>query len=115
MDKLRLKYDKVILSKAVAADLDDLEIDINAYEIRLRGESVGATPKEVEVLYMLAARPGQLFNREQILTRVWGDTFVEDRAVDTQIKRIRQKLPKDAPYGIESIYGKGYKFMVKQG
>ena len=59
-------------------------------------------------------RYAQVFDREQILSRIWGyDYFGDTRTVDTQIKRIRQKLPQEnVPWGIRTIYGVGYKFEV---
>ncbi len=89
-----------------------LEINISSYDVRVDGESVPFTPKEVEVLYMLAAHPGRVFDREKILSEVWGyDYFGDTRAVDTQIKRIRQKLPQEGTeWSIKTVYGVGYKF-----
>ena len=70
------------------------------------------TPKEVELLYMLASNPGRVFTREKILEQIWGyEYFGDTRTVDTHIKRIRGKLPmEDAKYGLHTIYGVGYKF-----
>ena len=89
-----------------------LEINISSYDIRAGGERVALTPKEVEILYLLASHPGRVYTREQILSIVWGyDYFGDTRAVDTQIKRIRQKLPQDGmDWGIKTVYGIGYKF-----
>ncbi len=89
-----------------------LEINISSYDVRVNGESVPFTPKEVEVLYILASHPGRVYDREKILSEVWGyDYFGDTRAVDTQIKRIRQKLPEEnVPWGIRTVYGVGYKF-----
>ena len=91
---------------------DNLEINIASYDVRLNGEPLHFTPKEVEIIYLLAAKPGRVFGREQILSDVWGyDFFGDTRAVDTQIKRIRQKLPPDEiGWGIKTVYGVGYKF-----
>lgn len=91
-----------------------LEINLAHYEIRVDGQSIPFTPKEVEVLHLLASHPGQVFDREQILSKVWGyDYFGDTRAVDTQIKRIRQKLPHEGVnWSIKAIYGVGYKFEV---
>lgn len=93
---------------------DNLEINLSHYEVMAYGESVPCTPKEVEILYLLASRPGQVFDREQILSKVWGyDYFGDTRAVDTQIKRIRQKLPQEGvSWAIKTVYGVGYKFEV---
>lgn len=91
---------------------DGLEINIGSYDVRVGGESVPLTPKEVEILHLLASQPGRVFEREQILAQVWGyDYFGDTRAVDTQIKRIRQKLPQEnVSWGIKTVYGVGYKF-----
>lgn len=91
-----------------------LEINLNNYEILADGEKLQFTPKEVEILHLLASHPGQVFDRETILSKIWGyDYFGDMRSVDTQIKRIRQKLPKDARFGIKTVYGVGYKFEVQ--
>ena len=93
-----------------------LTIDLKSYTVTLRGEPVICTPKEIEILYMLASNPGQVFTREQLLSRVWGYDFAgETRTVDTHIKRIRAKLDSTGlGWSIKTIYGVGYKFEVKQ-
>lgn len=91
---------------------DSLEINIASYDVRVNGEPMRFTPKEVEILYLLASRPGRVFGREQILSQIWGyDFFGDTRAVDTQVKRIRQKLPQEGTnWAIKTVYGVGYKF-----
>ncbi|MDI9469646.1 MAG: response regulator transcription factor [Bacillota bacterium] len=93
---------------------DGLEISLDNYQVKVAGESAGFTPKEVEILYLLASHPGVVLGREQIMTRVWGYEYVGDtRTVDTHIKRIRQKLQlEDAGWGLITVYGVGYKFEV---
>ncbi len=92
-----------------------LTIDLKSYTVTLRGEPVICTPKEIEILYMLASNPGQVFTREQLLSRVWGYDFAgETRTVDTHIKRIRAKLDSTGlGWSIKPIYGVGYKFEVE--
>lgn len=99
-----------------ALRFDKLEINIGNYEVKLNGTSVPFTPKEVEILHLLASHPGRVYDREQILSQVWGyDYFGDTRAVDTQIKRIRQKLPQEGvPWSIKTVYGVGYKFEAGQ-
>lgn len=94
-----------------------LEININNYDVRLDGERLPLTPKEVEIFQLLAAHPGKVYSREKILSLVWGyDYFGDTRAVDTQIKRIRQKLPgEDVGWAIKTVYGVGYRFEVYNG
>lgn len=91
-----------------------LEININNYDVRLNGERLPFTPKEVEIFQLLAANPGKVYSREKILSLVWGyEYFGDTRAVDTQIKRIRQKLPQeDMGWSIKTVYGVGYRFEV---
>ncbi|HHU53484.1 MAG TPA: response regulator transcription factor [Clostridiaceae bacterium] len=91
---------------------DGLEINIDNYEVLVDGVPVAFTPKEVEILYLLASNPGQVMDREQILSKVWGyDYFGDTRTVDTHIKRIRQKIDSDShKYALLTVYGVGYKF-----
>ena len=93
---------------------EGLEINIDNYQVKVKGENVACTPKEVEILHMLASHPGQVMDREQILSKVWGyDYFGDTRTVDTHIKRIRQKISHaDAAWGLITVYGVGYKFEV---
>lgn len=84
---------------------DGLEILISNYEVKYRGQLLDFTPKEVEIIYLLASNAGRVFEREQILSKVWGyDYFGDTRAVDTQIKRIRQKMPEECTWGIRTVY-----------
>lgn len=89
-----------------------LEISLDNYQVKVAGKQVPFTPKEVEILHLLASHPGQVMDRETILSKVWGyDYFGDTRTVDTHIKRIRQKIDQDNPvYGLITVYGVGYKF-----
>ena len=92
-----------------------LEINLTNYQVKVHDKPIPCTPKEVEILHMLASSPGQVFSREQILSHVWGyDFFGDTRTVDTHIKRIRQKLPQDnVPWMLKTVYGVGYKFDIE--
>lgn len=93
----------------------NLEIQPERYSVKLNGEPISCTPREVELLHLLASHPGRVFEREQILSRIWGyDFFGDTRTVDTHIKRLRQKLSCPQPCGWEivTVYGVGYKFEV---
>ena len=93
---------------------EGLEINLDNYQVKVRDEIIACTPKEVEILHLLASHPGQVMDREQILSQVWGyDYFGDTRTVDTHIKRIRQKIVYDgAKFGLITVYGVGYKFEV---
>lgn len=96
--------------------IDNLTIDLDCYVIKVNEKVIEATPKEIEILYLLASHANKVFSREQILSAVWGyDYFGDNRAVDTHIKRLRKKLPEDnTNWAIKSIYGIGYKFEVRK-
>ncbi len=85
-------------------------IDLKCYEVRVDGQTVVLSPKEVEILHLMASHPRQVFTREQLLDNIWGFDFDGDpRVVDTSIKRIRKKLPENAGLVLKSVYGVGYK------
>ncbi len=94
---------------------DGLDINLDNYQVLVHGEKVAFTPKEVEILYLLAQNAGQVMEREQILSRVWGyDYFGDTRTIDTHIKRIRQKIGnEDEKWELVTVYGIGYRFEVK--
>jgi len=93
---------------------EGLEINLDNYQVKVNNELVACTPKEVEILHLLASHLGQVMDREQILSLVWGyDYFGDTRTVDTHIKRIRQKICYEgAPWSLITVYGVGYKFEV---
>jgi len=95
--------------------LRGMVIDSNAFTVTVCGKKADLTPKQVELLKCLAENAGRVLSREQLLNKVWGyDYYGDTRVVDTQIKRIRQKLPpENAGLEIESIYGIGYKLEEK--
>lgn len=94
-----------------------LELNISDYEVKLNGQSINLTKKEIEILWLLATNPGKAFSRDNLLNSIWGyDYFGDARTVDTHIKRLRAKL--DLPteifeWDIKTIWGVGYKFEVK--
>lgn len=93
-----------------------LSISLEKYEVYFQGKPVEMPPKELEVLYFLAAHQNRVFTREQLLEQVWGfDFFGDSRTVDVHIKRLREKLADSEPLGwqIRTVWGVGYKFEVK--
>ena len=90
-------------------------VDLKCYEVTVDGEKVLLSPKEVEILHLMASHPRQVFSREQLLDNIWGFDFNGDpRVVDTGIKRIRKKLPENTDIVLKSVYGVGYKAEVKE-
>ena len=87
---------------------DNLLIDPQQYVVKVNNEEMTLAKKEFELLYLLAARPGRVFLRNEILNQVWGnDVIVGDRTIDVHIRKIRQKLDMDC---ITTVKGVGYKF-----
>ncbi|MBR4500637.1 MAG: response regulator transcription factor [Clostridia bacterium] len=90
-------------------------IDLKCYEVFVEDEQVLLSPKEVEILHLMASHPRQVFTREQLLDNIWGFDFNGDpRVVDTSIKRIRKKLPENTDILLKSVYGVGYKVEVRE-
>ncbi|MDY0296331.1 MAG: response regulator transcription factor [Acidobacteriota bacterium] len=88
---------------------DDFHIDLNRHEVIAGGEKIQLTRTEFTILCTLAERPGWVFSREKLLSRLWGDDkFVIDRTIDVHVKNMRDKLGK---YGdmIRNVRGVGYK------
>ncbi len=93
----------------------DLEINMTNYSVTYMGERVDMPPKELELLYFLAASPNHVFTREQLLDQIWGYEYIGDtRTVDVHIKRLREKLSDHEKWRLATIWGIGYKFEVQQ-
>jgi len=91
----------------------DLEIDVNRYEVRRGGTVLELTLREFELVKFLAIQKGQIFSRENLLEKVWGYEYFGDvRTVDVTVRRLREKLEKDAskPEYILTKRGVGYYF-----
>jgi len=94
-----------------------LEINMSEYLVKTHGRTVLLTPKEIELLWLMASHPNVVFTRENLLESVWGYAYSgETRTVDTHVKRLRRKLmiAPDSPWDIKTIWGVGYKFEVSQ-
>ena len=86
-----------------------LEMDVQRYEVYVRGQKVHLTSTEFRILRLLAERPGWVYSRSQILDAVWGhDKEVTERTVDVHIRHLREKLG-EAGKLIRNIRGVGYK------
>ncbi|MCG0274708.1 MAG: response regulator transcription factor [Thermosediminibacteraceae bacterium] len=88
-------------------------IDVERHEVFVSGEKKDFTPKEFELLKLLASNPGKVFSREYLLENVWGYDYLGDtRTVDVHIRHLRQKIEKnsEAPQYIKTVRGIGYKF-----
>jgi len=89
-----------------------LTIDRQRHLVQLGSRSIHLTPKEFALLCSLAACPGKVYRREELLQRVWGDgTYVEVRTVDAHMSKLRHKLrtSEDALSFAETVWGIGYR------
>lgn len=89
----------------------DLSLDLDKFEVKVKGEVVDLTLREFEVLKYLANQPGQVITREILLEKVWGYEYYGDiRTVDVTVRRIREKIEKDtsAPKILITKRGVGY-------
>ncbi len=93
---------------------DKLVINLDSYELLVDGKRVDTPPKELELLYHLAATPNRVYTRNQLLDEVWGfDYFGDSRTVDVHIKRLREKLEGVSDqWSLKTVWGVGYKFEV---
>lgn len=116
---------KAILRRASASEegsknrevleFENLVINMADFTITYFGKKMELPPKEMELLFFLASHAGRVYTREQLLEHVWGlDYFGDSRTVDVHIKRLREKLPMDAPvpWRIKTVWSVGYKFEV---
>jgi two-component system alkaline phosphatase synthesis response regulator PhoP len=88
--------------------IGDIEIDRERYMVVKGGLDISLPRKEFELLGLLASKPGRVFKREEILSKVWGtETIVGDRTIDVHIRKLREKLGDDY---FKTIKGVGYKF-----
>lgn len=94
-------------------DFNGLTINKLSHEVKLNGEELLLSPKEYDLLIYLSSNEGIALSRDKILDNVWGyDYFGDIRTVDTNIKRLREKLLDKSNY-IATVRGSGYKFEVK--
>ncbi len=102
-DKEQKKESKIVVG--------DLELDLDKFEVKVRGEIIDLTLREFEVLKFLATQPEQVVTREVLLEKVWGYEYYGDiRTVDVTVRRIREKIEKDtsAPKILITKRGVGY-------
>jgi DNA-binding response OmpR family regulator len=91
----------------------DLTVDFERDSIRKKGRAVSLTPSETKILAALIKYPGKVFTREELILIALGDAFDGyDRAIDSHVKNLRQKIEDDSknPDYVLTVHGIGYKF-----
>ena len=108
------KMESPVEDKSKRVEYPGISINLTNYSVIVDGQTVDMLPKELELLYFLAASPNQVFTREQLLDQIWGYEYIGDtRTVDVHIKRLREKIKDHATWGLATVWGIGYKFEVK--
>ena len=93
--------------------IDNIVIDPIRFMVNIDEKEIVLAKKEFELLHLLASKPGRVFLRNEILSKVWGsEVIVGDRTIDVHIRKIRQKMGVDC---ITTVKGVGYKFDSSQG
>ncbi len=107
--KALLRRNKIEMDeKDVIIKVADLEIDRQKVKVLRGSESIDLPRKEFELLLLLVSRPGKVFTREEIYSKIWGsNVIVGDRTIDVHIRKLREKLGSD---NIKTLKGVGYKF-----
>ncbi|WP_027377133.1 response regulator transcription factor [Kaistella palustris] len=91
-------------------EIGDLLIDKDSFRVSKAGQLFMLPKKEFDLLYLLASNTGKVFNRDEILEKVWGnDVVVGERTIDVHIRRLREKLGINT---IQTLKGIGYKLVV---
>lgn len=110
----RVDIDRVEQSESVKTiEFKGISIDRKKRKVELKGNRVELTPKEFDLLYMLANNPGVTFSRKDLLSKVWGYDFEGyEHTVNSHINRLRAKIEKDpnTPEFVLTTWGVGYRF-----
>ena len=103
-------------SEIKTLQLGNVQIDFSKLTVESNGSTEDLGRYEADILQLLAAEPGRVFSREEIMDAIWGmEAFPTNRTIDNHIVKLRQKIepaPK-IPHYLLSIYGKGYKLVKK--
>jgi DNA-binding response OmpR family regulator len=91
----------------------DLTLDYGKRTVLVKGSKVDLTPKEFELLWLMASNPNRVFTKAHLLDKIWDSSFFgDDNTVTVHIRRLREKIEADpsCPVYIKTVWGTGYKF-----
>jgi two-component system, OmpR family, response regulator len=109
---------KALLRRAQIANekklvVGDTLLDYNALTVKVHDEIFEMPPKEFYLLFKLLSNPNKIFTRQELLDEIWGmDTDVDDRTIDSHIKKLRRKFEHCTDFEIVTIRGLGYKAKI---
>lgn len=110
---LHLRKEREENKEVLIFNKGNLKIYLNERMVSVKGKEVNLTPNEFDLLYELAASPGRVFTRDQLIEAVMGIDFDGfDRTIDVHVKNLRKKIEEDTknPKYIRTVMGVGYKF-----
>ena len=111
--RAEMRPDDAVVGDGGPLEINGLAIDFAKRTVTVRGELVQTTFVEFEIVGALATHPGRVFTRENLLTRIWGDSAYRDpRTIDVHIRHLREKVeldPKQPEY-LFTVRGVGYRF-----
>jgi two-component system response regulator ResD len=113
----RTSTEQTTTKESAVQSYGDIKIDKEGRQVQVEDQFVDLTPKEFELLVILATNQGRALSREILLENVWGHDFYGDnRTVDTHVKNIREKLRQAglSAVPIQTVWGVGYKFVVME-
>lgn len=111
--RMEMLHQPVSSTSATMLDFGRLKIDIDKHKVTVNGERVELSPKEFELLVLLAGNPGKSYNRGQLLNLIWGYDFEGyEHTVNSHINRLRRKIEPniDIPEYVLTTWGVGYRF-----
>src|ERR1044072_9016643 len=94
---------------------DDIRVEPSNFRVCKAGKAVQLEPKALSLLLFLIENPGRLIEKDEILDKVWGGTFVTENALAREIAKLRKTLgddPKAARY-IQTVHTRGYRFIAE--
>lgn len=110
--KAMLRRDTQQIESDSLIEIGLLTINRTNYSVINNGNPLVMPKKEFELLYFLAKHPNKVFNRDELLEKVWGvDVYVVERTVDVHIRKLREKIPE---HYIKTLKGVGYMFSIEE-
>ena len=110
--KATLRRDVQQADNETIIDIGVIHINRTSYSVTNNGNPLVMPKKEFELLYFLAKNPNKVFNRDELLEKVWGvDVYVVERTVDVHIRKLREKIPE---HYIKTLKGVGYMFSIEE-
>lgn len=100
------------IPKGCINPVEDLVIDLERFEVIVRGQPVSLTAKEFQIVKLLAGHPGKVFTREDIIRGVWGEDYQANSiSIPTFVRHIREKIELDPsdPQLLQTVFGFGYR------